>query len=1057
MIRKAAIFLFSLISLSAYPELRLAVSAEHEGVYAIPYGELREMGFSSPEELGLLGREGAVPVLHDNSRQRIVLFLKGPESHSFSSRTNIFINEGRDIYSNKNSYYLTDAPEYRLDVDDVSVETDSEPMTQGMTFIHHELDLHHNNSSTGNLFWGEGFNRGEPSTRRWPIELHSPLENSSATLSVRMYYQPGDKNETSIGTNNSDLFRFSPSSTDLSYFRPNDLQTPVAIKEDNNEIIVSYNSPTNTTGVANIDYWTLSYPFAIGGADLPAIAALPYVKAGQHITLEPQGDNMSLFIVSEPYRPRVAHGKGGKISFRSTAASPIVVFFNESEQLPSPLIDSAISVAPKTLTPEILAEGADMLIVAPGWLMDKADAIADLHRDHDSMKVMTASLHDIYATFSAGNPTPYAVRDLVHALASSSVKPLRNLLLLGPLSSDIRNADPLKTIIAPQTEEVHVERHAYSAIDFYVANSDLSDQNLMNSPMKAGAAILPVYSLSEADTYIAKIKKYLKYPFAHRDIADLLWIGGEGDAHTHERQTNELATLVDATSGGTTLGSILPLDAFGIEKSLSRFFSCLNEGRTFTTYIGHAGPDRIGKASGGFLTPANLHEMHNRPLTFFVTAGCSSTNSDRGERGIPEHMTLSYPTGAIGGLVTNRETWSSQNFSFVKLFFSTLFGQKSTDTPLSIGEIYALAKTECHDANSHSFLLLCDPALKIPVPTMDIKIANNGEMEAGTRYEIKGTVCGNNGKTDTDFNGRVRVKLLAEPETLKSTNLLTGANGGTKDIYFTYADRVLNSVEGEVSGGKFDLMLPLPENIETPNNGLRLHISAFDADRVVGGATMISAKVRKGYETAEQCDAVSPVVEDMYYDPYANSVSVRVSDDTALSYSSGTTDDTFSVFLDGHLLPDAIATPLEMTPNDCVRIISLPDVQDGEHTLDVIVCDLAGNKGYGTLNFSAGLSNYPIRLTLEETAATDHASFRIDFLKPVQNSGDETVIIVENMSGDRVASFRASSDDITIWETVDSTGNPLPAGLYNAFVRNRGADGRLTFSKAIRLPIVRGK
>lgn len=1057
MIRKAAIFLFSLISLSAYPELRLAISADHEGVYAISYGKLREMGFSSPEELGLIGREGAVPVLHDNSGQRIVMYLKGPESYSFSSRTNIFVNEGRDIYSNENSYYLTDAPDYRMDMEDISVNADSEPLTQGMTFARHELDLHHNNSSTGNLFWGEGFNRGEPSTRKWPVELHSPLEDAGATLSVRMYFQPGDKNEISIGTEGYDLFSFSTSSTDLSYFRPKDLQTPVALKQGNNEIIVSYNSPTNTTGTANIDYWTLSYPFSVGGSDLPAVAALPHVKAGQQITLDPQNDNTSLLIVSEPYHPRVAHGQNGKISFRSTATAPIIAFFDESGLLPSPRIDSAVSTAPQTLSPEILAEGADMLIVAPGWLLDKADAIAELHREHDGMKVMTASLSDIYATFSAGNPTPYAVRDLVHALAASTIHPLRNLLLFGPLSSDIRNADPLKTIIAPQTEDVHVERHAYSAIDFYVADSDFSEQNLMNSPMKAGAAILPVYSHEEADTYIAKIKEYLKYPFAHRDIADLLWIGGEGDAHTHERQTNELATLVDTTSGGTTLGTILPLDALGIEKSLSRFLSCLNEGRAFTTYIGHAGPDRIGKASGGFLTPANLHSMHNRPLTFFVTAGCSSTNSDRGERGIPEHMTLSYPTGAIGGLVTNRETWSSQNFSFVKLFFSKLFGQKGVDSPLSIGELYAIAKTECHDANSHSFLLMCDPALKIPVPTMEIKVENNGDMEAGTRFEIKGIVYGNDGKADRDFNGRVCVKLLAEPETLKSTNMLTGANGGTKDIYFTYADRVLNSVEGEVSEGKFSLALPLPENLEAPNNGLRLHVSAFDPDRVVGGASMTNVKVRKGYETASVKDTAAPVVEDMSYEPYANTVMVRVSDDTALSYSSGTKDDTFSVFLDGYRLPGAIATPLEMTPNDCVRIISLPDVQDGEHTLEVKVCDLAGNQGTGSLGFTAGLSNYPIRLTLEETAATDHALFRIDYLKPVQNSGHETLIIVENMSGDRVASFPASSDDITIWETVDSTGNPLPAGIYNAFVRNRGADGRLTYSKAIRLPIVRGK
>lgn len=1060
MIRKFAILLFSIVSLSAYPELRLGLSADHEGVYAISYETLRDIGFSSPESLGLIGREGAVPVMHDNDRQRIILYLKGPENFSFSSRTNTFVNEGRDIYSNVNSYYLTDAEEYRTEVEDISIDTLSEPFTWGMTFARHELDLHHNNSSTGNLFWGEGFNRGEPSTRRWPVALHSPNEATAATLTVRMYYQPGDKNVTSIGTNASNLTQFSTTSTDLSYFRPKDLSAPVKVQPRDNEIIVSYDSPDNTTGTANIDYWTLSYPFSIEESDIPVIAALPYIKGGQPATLNPQGENMSIFIVSEPYNPRIARGSGGMISFRSTATAPIIAFFDESGPLPLPHLDStALHTAPETLTPDILADGASMLIVAPEWLMDKAEEIANIHREHDGMKVLTASLTDIYATFSAGNPTPYAVRKLVHEVAASTVTPLKNLLLLGPLSSDIRNADPFKTIIAPQTEDVHVERHAYSAIDFYGADSDLSEHNLMNSPLKAGVAILPVYSHAEADTYIAKLKEYITYPFAHRDISDLLWIAGEGDAHTHEKQTNELATLVDTTSGGTTLGTKLPLDAYGIDQSLSHFLSCLNKGRTFTTYIGHAGPDRIGKTSGGFLNSANLHSLHNRPLTFFVTAGCSSTNSDRGERGIPEHMVLSYPTGAIGGLVTNRETWSSQNFSFVKIFFSTLYGQKGAESPLSIGEIYASAKTECHDANSHSFLLLCDPALKIPVPTLEIKIESPKEIVAGQRYEIKGVVCDSNGKTDKNFNGRMRVKLLAEPLTVKSTNLLTGAAGGSKDIYFEYADRVLNSVEGEVSEGSFILELPIPENLEAPAEGLRLHVSAFDPANAVGGASMFTAKIRQGEGDEASRDVVSPVVEEMTYDPYENTVTVHVSDDIALNYASGISDATFSVFLDGHLLPDGIANPLEMNPTDCVRIISLPAVREGEHTLKVTVSDLAGNSATGTLGFTVGVSNYPIRLFMEETAATDRATFSIDFTDSIEQADSgETMIVVENNTGTRVASIpvSGSSEYSAMWDTTGADGNLLPAGIYTAFVRHRAADGRLSFSKAIRLPIVRG-
>ena len=116
-----------------------------------------------------------VPVIHENGRLYFSClwsesFFQKIESIPTGTISGRFVNNGRNIYSDSGYYFLTDSPGSLLKMTETSrLLNNHKKATCGIGFVCHEIDMAQNSTDTGNLYWGESFNRGNPSEREWRL------------------------------------------------------------------------------------------------------------------------------------------------------------------------------------------------------------------------------------------------------------------------------------------------------------------------------------------------------------------------------------------------------------------------------------------------------------------------------------------------------------------------------------------------------------------------------------------------------------------------------------------------------------------------------------------------------------------------------------------------------------------------------------------------------------------------------------------------------------------------------------------------------------------------
>lgn len=1045
-------FLFS-SSISASEWVKITVP--ETGVYEITYEELREMGFSNPEGVGLIGRGGQplainhendlfgihpeVPVIHENGRLYFHAF--GPESFSFKKIESIptgtisgrFVNNGRNIYSDSGYYFLTDSPGSLLKMTETSdSSTTTKEATCGIGFVCHEIDMAQNSTDTGNLYWGESFNRGNPSEREWRVNIPEADTGMKGMMECVFYTEKDSDGTLTFGTDapegKKQIDKCTATSNNLTPV--SGCVAPVAVKNGDNVVTVAYSSTDNKTGVANLDYWILSYQRNFKDSSLPGpcgMTAFPAATARESLRLK-AAPSLRGIDITNPASPSLLNYSDGAFTISSSGETPVVTFFDTSEtQKKIASWEKAIHHPGNSTLSEISAKGADLLIICPDAFIEYAEQIADIHRSHDSLTVATATLSQVYAEFSDALPDPSACRNLVIKFYNSSSKPLRNVLFIGPYLSDVRGINAgthaADATIAVQCPTIHRSHGAYALPDFYgitTPNVDLGKTEY--APVSVGVGVLPFYNDADARLYIDKIKRYLSDTSHANVLSDWLYIGGTGDSHTHDWQAVRLARYVSDLSNKAIVNSVLAIDAYDSNEANKKFNEYLNAGKGFTIYIGHSSPAQIGQ-DNNFFSNSHIAALNNRHLTFLMTAGCNTTVSDQGRRGVGESMILSTPAGAVGGLVTLRETWSGQNDSFAKSFISAY--TKSADGPLSIGEIYANAKTSSKNTNDLAFILMADPAITIPVPQAGIQLSAATEPEPGKRIEIKGKVTDASGNVNTGFNGSVVAKL-AEPEySLKSDDFYTKPKEIKKPLTVTYADNIAAMSASEVEDGEFTISLPVPADFDSfIDEKCPVYVSAFDPATFAGAAASLEMTMAKNDGPSPADDTTPPVIEEFYCDG-SGRIIVTAYDDNALDLSSSSIPKPNGIEIDGANSISTALSVIEVADNGrrCTFSTPVPHLTDGVHTATVMVSDQHGNRSHSQIVFTLGEPLSALTLVLEETAVADTATFHCSGA-----SGNKRILII-SPSGKVVRRIDTGDDSVT-WDRLDDAGNSLPAGLY---------------------------
>lgn len=1074
------------------------VGVEKSGIYEISYTALKEMGFSDPSKVGVLGRGGRQmdtefideegnplnpddlsPIAVYHYGERIYFYGQGVESFSFVTEPTFptkgyYSRVSRNIYSDLGYYFLSDKAGSRVDMEVTAYNPESKELTSGISWIWHEEDLEQNTSHSGQLFWGERFNHGNLSRREWTYEIPGLLTNVTGSMQCDFYSERLTEGTLEWGVYGSDDIRSGSTRNYNSLkFRPQEpMIHTVTINDPQFKVFVDYKSDNNLKGVANLDFWSMTYGRSIpqlqgeNGKNLPQEhIGFPSLISEAKINLDAIPGAV-IFNVSDPLFPTVSlpSESDGRIYAAVKPAGNVTDIFIADLLRPQLQVKGYANADSGVDNQDLHAlgkEGASLLIITSPALKEQGERLANIHREHDGIRVAVATTEEVYNEFSAGVPDPMAYRTFAKMLYESGGEKLRNILLLGQLTSDFRGIDvkrnPENFIIAFQCNDGEPEKGFANANDFLGMMSDrLSNSRLERCRVDVGVGILPCVSASEADAYINKVERYLSDDsFAYR-LNRMTNIGGLGDRHVHDNQAIELGSYLSTSTSGHLITSPIIIDAYGSEEAGKKFVGAFDEGMNLITYFGHGGPSLLGKTKD-FFTAADVSRLSNRHYPFMVFAGCVLSNFDRGIHGIAEKMVLGHESGLIGAVLATRDTWSGENMDLVKIIYNRMYKDGNSiisprlSQPLTIGEIYARAKNQSEYANELSYQLLADPALIVPTATREFECRNvSKEIIPGHEITLTGDVTKMDGKNDTAFNGEVIARLMYPVKEIESMDLDTDSREDGDTLIVPYSDLQATMAAGNVKNGKFSVTLKVPDSMSSyDGKEVSLYLCAYDKDRRTGAASRLTSTVSLQTSTGiVKTDRIAPVIKEMRYNDIDGTLDITVSDNSGLDYSTEGRSSSFILSLDGKTLRQGSDALRRITPGEIGYSVSIPlyRIEEGKHSARLEVTDTDGNTAVKEILFEINGQNL-ISLSMLSEAAYEEAIFTTEGVP------ENATIEIRDSDGRPVRSLSVTSAQ-TIWNLTNTDGNRVLPGLYKATLREVRTGVSARSSQAIDVPVI---
>lgn len=1081
------------------------IGVDRTGIYEISYSTLREMGFSNPEKISLFGRGGAqlntnfisaggtqlfkddleeVPVMHYGDK--IYFYGIGPDEFSLTVSTKqyecggYFSKKSKNIYSDKGFYFLSDDGD-GLQMKRISFSNykNLNQVNQGVGMVSHELDLDHNYTYTGQLFFGEKTTEAQPRFS-WEHYLPGALENAKGAMECVYYMDRETIVDLIYGCEGTDdaitTLTRTPSTSNFTPVSPTLGETTVP--GPHSTVFVECN-PGKASTTSNLDRWTLTYQRLIpdlmgenGERLAQDFIAFPHIERNTSVKVKlPDGASHLVVDVSSPTAPTWMQtdvdGKDAWIKLTNSLSSPQIYVFDPT--LPQLQISGYTTAYTKIRNQDLhsrLSEGADMIIICIPSLRESAEKLADLHRRKEGIKVIVATTDECYNEFSSGVPDPMAYRAAVK-MAYSSEYSCKNLLLMGPLFADFRGIvtekEPGEGIIAYQAHPMNQSRGAQNANDFYGMMADyLSNSALENQSVNVGVAILPVRYADEAQTVIDKIEQHLNLTDISYYLNFHTSIGGVGDNHLHDTQALRHSSYISNLDFGSTISNPLIIDAYGYSEAQRKFFNDLNSGRFLVSYFGH-GAEYTLNHEGDFFYASDVYRLRNKILPLIFIAGCQLSNCDRGIRGLGESLVTSTPYGSIGTILATRETWSGQNEELVKYFYLNLFRNGNSissdphDSTPTIGEVWAKMKNQSPYNNELAYQLICDPALVIPVVNRPIITSREiYESAAGKYIDISGFIpkSSKDNSIDKDFNATVVIRLLEPYLELVSEDICSKDDPDTKhNLTVRYADSQISMTAVEAVDGEFTARLFVPFSAsQFEGKTARIHIVAYSNDLKVGAGTLCGLTFidEEGNDSQVFKDTEAPSILDFSYDPDQRTLLVKVSDNYALSFADSPLNPAFRLAIDDKDFPSAsnIQPIIFGGGEGYTKTIPVYDLSIGTHRAKVCVFDASGNKGVAEISFDYNPNASRYAITLNDGVVNGTGSFSIT--GPVPDSAD---IVILDSAGMIVRRDKFNGADYE-WDGNDNSGLPVAKGLYKAYMLETGNKSGKGHSSTIQVPVI---
>lgn len=1074
------------------------ISVKENGIYEISYDQLREMGFKNPERVGVYGRGGEEqpiqfmdktstilyaddlqPVVVMHKDEKIYFYGQGPVRIRYkyelsNPTTQRFIRHNINTYSEYGYYFLSEGRDDVLNISDAVGElNETNPaMTECWDYFYYEKEIV-NIGKSGQVFFGDSFVDATTRELAIPYTIPGAIVGSSGSLECRFAASNGSGSKLEYGFTDAMTTANIKSCIDLINFEYADpSKVEITIPASSGNIYLRY-LPSGQVKTANLDYVLLGAKKLIGfnGDESQFRAFIPNYQTSSYGYISIQNAletsmawdvTNSNKVVNLPisYVDGVANVK----YFESSKKDGMMMVFDTSR--PQFNIVGYEKVENQNLHG---CETPDMLIITNSYLYEKAEALAELHRLYDGIDVLVVDTKDVINEFSAGTPDAMAYRAICKMFYDRNPEKFKNLLLFGEYHYNNRmiNLDrDYDMLISYQTPESRIYDQSFNVGDYYGMMSDFyeayaSGTNMYNRSIQIGVGHLPCRSLSEADIVINKIAQYILDDSYAYWLGNIQFLADGPDKNEHQNHCEDLSVRFNNISEGDFCISKVYLNSYDKGFDKMKMLQNFDNGVLLSTYFGHANVYGLS-SSETFWYSKDARLLKNKRLSFMNYAACSVTGSDYAIRGSSEVMLFTPDYGIIGGIMSNRSSYSNQNNYFMAAFNEACLLENPSNsktellsTPKTIGEIYAETKTNLATSlNEYAYQLICDPAIVLPLPTAEVCVDKVvvGESEysedivvsPSSLITINGSIKNRDGEVLSDFNGVVVARVFNAPVVQKTMGLYSDA------VDVEYDENVLATYEFDIADGKFSGAIVVPQILRATSEGeyASIRLSAYDTEQRKAAIGKQPISVSEYDSNQAINDFTSPIIDAFYINSENFSegsvigsdfmVYATISDDLAMKLDINEVQSNLLLTLDDETVFPQIANYTTISDANKKINIAFPleNVSCGYHTLTIYASDMMGNKVNGSISFQVYEGEIGGELEIDSTPVRETAMLKLK-LNNTEINQTATLYIVDSL-GKTILSEDISSE--YEWNLSDSSGNRVPQGLYYAHVKLSAGD-----------------
>lgn len=712
---------------------------------------------------------------------------------------------------------------------------------------------------------------------------------------------------------------------------------------------------------------------------------------------------------------------------------------------------------------------ADMLIVYHPEFTESVMRLAEHRRTYSGLKVITATVDEIYNEFSCGSKDPYAIRDFARMLYQRDAN-FKYLLLFGDASFDTRNIKGLKKsgdyVPVFESPESLDPINAYPTDDLFGVLDDNEGGQFTGQGIDIAIGRLPVETKKEAEDVVNKIIRYDVAPEAFGDWRlRMLFMGDDEDNSLHMRQADELATNVWNWQSSVNIEKVY-LDAFkqiatpGGQRypdATKAIDNAMFQGTLVVNFLGHGGP--TGWTQERVVQIENIQRWSNLyRMPMILTATCTfAAFDDPGFKSGGEVALLNPIGGAIALISTVRPVYASLNKELAGVILEEMF-QSGEPWAQPMGELLRRGKNRRNNStNERKFLLLGDPAQFLAYPKLRVVATEINEIpiqpgstdpvttiKAMQTVTVKGQIETQSGELVSDFNGLVFPTVYDKVVRRKTL----GNDGGSPVIEFDLQNSILFKGAATATNGHFEFTFTLPQNINYTVGLGKISFYAWD-NSIRDAAGDFQYFYIGGYDDTVIPDELPPIVDVYMNGPDWESgglttdrpvLYVELSDDSGFNISGNSIgQDAIAILNENSYETFVLNSFYDPMPNDSRKgTIRYPlgTLEPGVYTIMVRAWDIFNNPGEGFTKFTVGRTDKGIieDLTNFPNPFSDYTWFRFE-----HNLAGNTVrlrISIHDYLGRSVrvleSDLFADSNRISTlgWDGRGNNGMLLPNGLY---------------------------